>query len=69
MMKFLYGSTKNADMLYALGLPVYESAFLIDKGKEKQVFLDSLDFGFFSRKILFKWVKIIFWDTNIKVKP
>ena len=49
-MKFLYGSTKNADMLYALGLHVYESAFFIDKGKEKRVFLDSLDFGFFNGK-------------------
>jgi len=50
MAKFAYDSTKNADLFYAIKVPVLDPFFFIDLGQAKYVFLDHRELGFFQEK-------------------
>jgi Xaa-Pro aminopeptidase len=48
MAKFIFASTRDSDMRYAVKVNIPSSFFYLEKGKKKYVFLNRLDFGIFS---------------------
>jgi len=48
MAKFIFASTQDSDMRYAVKVNIPSSFFYLEKGKKKYIFLNRLDFGIFS---------------------